>query len=95
MQKNDKNQRHMIMRSLALLTQVGISMMVPVFLMVAIGIFLDGAFHIHSTLWLMIIGFLAGGRNTYHLVMDMIKKEEKRDVYGENEKSHDGGSDCG
>ncbi len=55
-----------VYRSLALVTQFGINMLVPIFLCTFLGIFLDGLFH---TSFLVIVffflGALAGFRNIY------------------------------
>lgn len=56
-----------IARSLALITQLGISMLVPIFLCLAIGIWLDGIVDIGFTILFLILGFLAGGRNVWIL----------------------------
>ena len=55
-----------VYRSLALISQFGISMLVPIFLCSFVGLWLDRQFH---TSWLMIVfffvGALAGFRNIY------------------------------
>lgn len=64
-----------VYRSLALISQFGISMLVPIFLCSFIGIWLDRQLH---TSWLMILffflGALAGFRNIYVMA---------KQVYGE------------
>lgn len=60
-----------IIRSLALLTQVGISMLAPIVLCVFIGYFLDEKFGWYTTIPLLILGILAGGRNCYILIKQM------------------------
>lgn len=51
--------------------------MVPIFLCVAVGVWLDNKFGTWFTLPLLIIGILAGGRNAYVLVMNVVSQEEK------------------
>lgn len=68
----------------ALLTQLGISMIVPIFLLLALGIFLENRFGIFATIPCLILGILAGCRNTYYLAAKAGKasekeKEEKKD----------------
>jgi ATP synthase protein I len=50
--------------------------MTPIFLCVAVGVWLDKKFGTWFTLPLLIIGILAGARSGYVLVMDVIRAEE-------------------
>lgn len=52
--------------------------MVPLFVCVALGVWLDGKFNTWFTIPLMILGMLAGARNAYVLVMSIIKREEAK-----------------
>lgn len=54
--------------TLALISQLGISMLVPVFLCTFIGVKLDEKFGTSFTIPLIILGILAGARNVYVLV---------------------------
>lgn len=67
-----------IARSLALITQLGISMLVPVFLCVVLGLWIDRTFHTSLTLVFLVLGFLSGGRNVW-----ILAKHE-----GERQSSH-------
>lgn len=65
-------------RNIVLITQLGIQIMVPIFMCLFAGIFLDkylstGFF----TIILLILGVLAGGRNAYILAMSSIEAEQK------------------
>ena len=68
------------LRAWTLVLQVGISMMVPVFVGFFIGRWLDGLF---STSFLMLVflalGFLAAIRNTYLLLRDYVDRIRKHD----------------
>lgn len=68
-----------VMRSLAMLTQVGISMLAPIILCVFIGYFLDEKFGWYTTIPLLILGILAGGRNSYLLIRQMQGGESAHD----------------
>jgi ATP synthase protein I len=68
--KLDKN----VIRNLALITQVGISMLAPVVLCVFFGLWLDEKFHWNTVLVLLILGILAGARNTWILLQDIIDR---------------------
>ncbi|MBO5459213.1 MAG: AtpZ/AtpI family protein [Lachnospira sp.] len=63
-------------RNIVLISQVSINMMVPIFVCVAAGFWLDKKFGTSFTLPLMILGIAAGARNAYMLVMSTIKQEE-------------------
>lgn len=65
--KLDKN----VMKSLAMITQVGISMLAPVVLCVFVGYWLDTKFGWSTVLVLLILGILAGARNTWLLLRDI------------------------
>lgn len=70
-----------VLKGLALITQVGISMLAPVVLCVFIGTWLDGKFGWNTVPVLLILGILAGGRNTWILLKGMAGNEggKKRD----------------
>lgn len=76
-----------IARSLMLVSQVGISMMMPVFLGLAAGIFIDkrvgGRF---LTIVFLILGLLAGVRNAYMLLLSNIKMDLDNNKKNENAK---------
>jgi len=65
-------------RNIVLISQVALSVMVPLFLCVALGVWLDKKFDTWFTVPLIVIGMLAGGRNAYVLVMGIIKNDEAR-----------------
>lgn len=65
------------LRNIVLISQVAIAVMVPIFLCLAIGVWLDNRFDTWFTIPLLIVGFLAGGRNAYILVMNVVNSEEK------------------
>lgn len=74
--------RKEVFRSLSLITQLGIHVMVPIFMCLAVGIFVDKYLGTSLTVWLMFLGILAGGRNAYILaktVLDQNVSETKRD----------------
>lgn len=67
-----------VFRNITLITQLGIQMLTPIFLCVALGVFLDKRFSTCFTLPLMILGILAGGRNTYILAVSANKQSSKK-----------------
>lgn len=66
-----------VYRNIAMITQIGISMLAPVILCVFIGTWLDERFGWHTVLPLLILGILAGCRNTWMLIQEMIPKDKK------------------
>ena len=78
----DRGYRHMkykkeVFRSLALITQLGISVMVPVFMCLFIGYVIDKKFGTSTMLILLILGIMAGGRNAYMLAKGVINENER------------------
>lgn len=65
-------------RNIVLISQLSINMMVPVFVCVAIGLWLDKKFNTWFTIPLLILGIAAGARNAYMLAMDTIRQDEYR-----------------
>ena len=71
-----------VYRSLVLITQFGINMLVPIGMLSALGIWLDNRYHTSFwTILLFFVGAIAGGQNIYR----MAKK-----IYGEDDREeHD------
>ncbi len=78
-----------VFRNLALINQLAIHMLTPVFLCVAAGVFLDNKFSTCFTLPFMVLGILAGGRNTYMLAVSAGKQSSKGGKKNEKEKMED------
>ncbi len=79
-----------VYQALAMLSQFGINMLVPIFLCTFLGIFLDRKFG--TSFWVVIlffVGALAGFRNIFRLAKRIYSDEEERKSYGEK----DGGKD--
>ena len=75
--KKDKHGE--IIRSLAMVTQLGLSVLAPVVLCVVLGLFLDRQFGLSTVLWFLLLGILAGGRNAWKLAKQVSGGEEKDD----------------
>ncbi|MDO5422099.1 MAG: AtpZ/AtpI family protein [Eubacteriales bacterium] len=67
-----------VMQNLAMITQVGISMLAPIVLCVFIGAWLDEKFGWYTTLPLLLLGILAGMRNTWLLLKQLQHAEENK-----------------
>ena len=75
--KQRKNDQRKVYQSFAMVMQFGLNMIVPIGMMSALGVWLDGKL---STSWITIlffvIGAVAGGQNVYRCVMGMFDTEE-------------------
>lgn len=67
-----------VMQNLAMITQVGISMLAPIVLCVWAGVWLDEHFGWSTTVVLLIMGILAGGRNTWLLLKRLAGTDSKQ-----------------
>ncbi len=67
-----------IARALAMLTQLGISMMAPVILCAFIGSWLDNHFGWSITAVLLILGVMAGARNSWILLKQFQPSDKKK-----------------
>lgn len=65
-----------VYRNIAMITQVGISMLAPIILCVFIGCWLDDKWGWHTVIPLLILGILAGCRNCYLLLQQLIPKDK-------------------
>ena len=71
-----------VIATLSLISQLGISMIVPVFLCIFIGMKLEEKFDFPFTILFIILGILAGIRNVYALVKsatDTMNSEKDED----------------
>lgn len=73
--KKNKNE---IIQALAMVTQLGLSMLAPVVLCAFVGSWLDDHFGWSITAVLLILGVLAGARNTWLLLLQLQIPDKKR-----------------
>lgn len=67
-----------VYKSLAMISQVGIAMLVPIFLCCMLGLFLKEQFSIHLFVPLFFLGAFAGMRNVYVMLSGILKEEDKK-----------------
>ncbi len=81
-----------VYHALAMITQFGINMLVPIFLCSFLGIYLDGKFG--TSFWMVLlffVGALAGFRNVYLFAKRVSDIKNERDTkYGRKTDSPDG-----
>ena len=82
--RKQKGDDRIVFRSLAMITQFGLNMLVPICAMSALGVWLDGKL---GTSWITIllfaVGAAAGGQNVYRMA---------RRIYGGEQETAQGGS---
>lgn len=66
-----------VFQTLTLISQLGLSMIVPILLCTYAGVWLEEKFSFPFTIIFIVLGILAGGRNVYALLKDSIKKESE------------------
>ncbi|MGN0407759.1 MAG: AtpZ/AtpI family protein [Bacteroides sp.] len=74
----DTGEKASVYRNIVLITQISLYVMVPIFLCLGVGIWLDGKFGWSTTLPLLVIGIASGARTGYVEVRRIIEAEEDR-----------------
>ena len=78
-----------VFRAWSLVLQLGLSMLVPVFLLIAIAIFLKDRFAIDLMLVAVILGIFVGARNVYVIIKGYLKSiDNKGNTESELLKKH-------
>ena len=67
-----------VAKSLTMISQVGISMLVPIFLCCMLGMFLEDKPGWPAVIPMFILGALAGMRNVYLMLSAIYKEDEKK-----------------
>ena len=73
--------RGVVARCLLMVTQVSITLLAPIILFTGVGVWLDGRYGWQTTVVLLILGVIAGGKNAYTLVARMIRETERESTY--------------
>lgn len=72
-------------RNLILISQVSISVMVPIFVCLALGVWLSEYIGTWFTMLMLVLGIAAGARNAYVLLSSLIKSDEERRIKKQEE----------
>lgn len=67
-----------VYKSFAMISQVGIAMLVPIFLCCMLGLFLEEQFSIPAFIPLFFLGALAGMRNVYVMLSAIYKEDDDK-----------------
>lgn len=68
-----------VFRNLAMVTQLGISVLAPIFLCIFIGYQVDSRYGMKTLIPLLILGVLAGGKSAWHLALKALEQERRED----------------
>ena len=68
-----------VYRNFALISQLGISVIVPIGLCIFIGVLIDKKVNSNFIIPLIFLGIAAGARNAYMIAMASVKEEKKDD----------------
>lgn len=71
------SQRKEVVRSFMLISHLGLTVMVPIFMCVIAGIFIDKRFGTSTLVWLLFLGIAAGIRNAYILLKGVLDENVK------------------
>lgn len=73
----DMKKRQQVFRSFAMVTQLGVSVLTPILLCVAVGELLEKWFQLDVTVFLILLGILAGLRNMFVLAKNAAGKGDE------------------
>lgn len=71
------SQRKEVIRSFMLISHLGVTVMVPIFLCMIVGIVIDKHFGTSTLIWLLFLGIAAGLRNAYILLKGVLDENVK------------------
>ncbi len=78
--KRKKRLDKSVYRALALVTQFGVNMLVPICMLTALGVFLDNKFETSWwTILLFFVGALSGGQSIYRMAKRICEEPSERD----------------
>lgn len=79
-QKHNSRYGKSVYRSIILITQFGINMLVPICMMSALGIWLDNRYGTSFwTILLFFVGAIAGGQNIYRMAKKVYDTEDRKE----------------
>ncbi len=85
-----KDDRHVVMQSLAMVMQFGLNMIVPICMTSALGVWLDDKLGTsYITIILFVVGVIAGGQNVYRMARSLYSDEaqdKEQETSGEDNR---------
>ena len=79
-----------VFRNMAMVTQLGISVLAPIFLCIFIGYQVDSRYGMKTLVPLLILGVLAGGKSAWHLAVKSLEQERREDEVVMQERQNQG-----
>ncbi len=79
-----------VFRSLAMVTQLGLSILTPVFLCIFIGYQIDSRYGTRWMMPMLILGVLAGGRCAWVLAARILEQERREDSMIREQRKREG-----
>ena len=87
--KKRKGEERIVYQSLAMITQFGLNMIVPICILSAAGVWLDRKFGTsYLTIILFAVGAVAGGQNVYRMAKRLYGGEEQNRVQGDSDEDN-------
>lgn len=86
--------RKEVFRSLSMVTQLGVSVIVPVFMCIFIGVMIDKHFDTSTLLIFLILGIGAGMRNAYIMATKVMKENVMDKEAADKKKKEERGNAC-
>lgn len=88
--KHSRKYDKTVYRSIVLITQFGINMLVPICMMSALGVWLDNRFH--TSFWTVLfffVGAVAGGQNIYRMAKKVYDTDDRKEPGASRETHQD------
>ncbi len=76
-----------VVKTLSLITQLGISMLCPIMMMLFLGVWLEDRFGLYLVLPFLLLGIAAGFRNCYILIKSALGVWKKKEQEQNHEKA--------
>ena len=87
--KKNKGDNRIIYQSLAMVTQFGLNMIIPICAMSALGVWLDGKFGTsYLTILFFVVGAVAGGQNVYRMARRICGGETQDKEQGDSDEDN-------
>lgn len=73
----NNKERSRVVKMIYLITQIGFTMLVTIFLCIGVGYLIDRRFGTHLMVWFILLGVLAGCRSVYILIRKFLDNSDR------------------
>ena len=73
----NNKERNQVVKMIYLITQIGFTMLVTIFLCLGVGYLIDRRFGTHLMVWFIVLGVLAGFRSVYILIRKFLDNPDR------------------